>query len=90
MTQHFPSLDEIKQIFTLQHVENVESTKGFYFNCGTVTSVSGLIEELQRDGVDPTVLCFTPPHDPQNCYYTPKNAKMGKGRWVPDVDNTAQ
>ena len=77
-----PSLEDIQQIFTLPHVENAESDTGYYYNGGTDTSVSGLIEELKKDQVDPTVLCHVPPHDPQNCYYTPKNAQMGKGRWV--------
>ena len=68
-----PSLDEVQQIMQLQHVENCESLTGFYFNIGTVERVSSLIVELKRAHLDPTVLCFAPPHDPQNVYYTPKN-----------------
>lgn len=81
MSRYFASPEEIQQILLLPHVENSESTRGFYFNCGSVNDVSSLIDQLIANNVDPTVLCFTPPHDPQNCYYTPKNATMTRDGW---------
>ena len=82
MSRYFASPEEIQHILLLENVENLESTRGFYFNCGSLDEVSRLIDELKAAGVDPTVLCFTPPHDPQNCYYTPKNARIKRdGNW---------
>lgn len=81
MTLYFASPEEIEQIMLLADVENSESAQGYYYNRGSLDGVSNLIDELKVAGVDPTVLCFTPPHDPQNCYYTPKNAVMTRDGW---------
>ena len=83
MTNNLPTVQEISQIFALEHVENIESPMCYYYNWGTLQSVSSLIAELKNSNVDPTVICFTPAHDPQNCYYTPKTAtrKPGNQGW---------
>lgn len=73
--------DCIQEIYELPEVEVCEPSQGFYFNRGTIARVTSLINELKAAGVDPTVCCFAPPHDPQNCYYTPKNATMIKSSW---------
>jgi len=66
----------------LPNIENQVSQ--CYFNMGTPEKVSRLQQNLLKYGCDPTVLAHAPAHDPNNVYYTPKNARMGRygDEWI--------
>lgn len=74
----------MNHILALENVELAPPETKYYFNGGNVEKVRNLQQQLKKDGVDLTVLCHAPPHDPNNVYYTPKNARMVRGGWQAD------
>lgn len=74
----------MNQILQIRNVENQVSA--CYFNMGTVAKIQSLQQNLLKCGCDPTILVHAPPHDPNNVYYTPKHARMGRwgDEWIPE------
>jgi len=69
-------------IFDMKDVEQAPPDTLYYRHLGNVVRILMLQEELDRCGVDRTILCSVSSDD---CYYTPKNAKgatTGSKRWV--------
>jgi hypothetical protein len=81
-------IDLMQALLAMNKVERAPSDSKYYFNCGSVESVLTLQQSLRNSGVDDTVVCSAPPHDPDNVYYTPKYATMGAGAtWAPSAVN---
>ena len=70
-------------IFNMKNVEQAPPDTKYYRHLGNVVRISIMQEELEKCGVDTTILCLVTSDD---CYYTPKNATAGpvggSKRWV--------
>ena len=77
-------------IFTMANVEQAPTDTKFYFNMGDQNAIAKLQDELAKCGVDTTVLCNIPSDGRNNCYYTPKNARMantpGAPTWIDESE----